>query len=87
MILVSVSLPSDAVLRHLLSYVSFSYLGCGVSLHGCSSKVHPLLLSLEDVYLLPATTPDFEPGLAPLAPPVPMQPPLHGRVVSVLIIH
>ena len=87
MILVSVCLPSDAVLRHLPSYVSFSYLGLGVSLHGCSSKAHPLLLTLDEVYLLTSTTPDLEPGLAPLAPPVPMQPPLHGRVVSVLIIH
>ena len=87
MILVSVCLPSDAVLRHLLSYMSFSYFGCGVSLHGCSSKAHPLLLTLDKVYLLTATTPDFERGLALLAPPVPMQPPLHGRVVSVLIIH
>ena len=87
MILFSVCLPSDAVLQHLPSYVSFSYLGLGVSLHGCSSKAHPLLLTLDEVYLLTATTPDLEPGLAPLAPPVPMQPPLDGRVVSVLIIH
>ena len=34
--MVSVCLPSDALLQHLLSYLSFSYLGCGVSLHGCS---------------------------------------------------
>ena len=87
MILVSVCLPSDAVLQHLLSYVGFSYLGCGVSLYGCSSKAQALLLTLDEVYLLTSTTPDLEPGLAPLAPPVPMQPPLHERVVSVPIIH
>ena len=87
MILVSVCLPSDAVLQHLPSYVGFSYLGRWVSLHGCSNKAQPLLLTLDEVYLLTATTPDLERGLAPLAPPVPMQPPLHERVVSVPIIH
>ena len=39
-------------LQHLPSYLGVSYLGCGVSLHGCSSKVHPLLLTLEEGYLL-----------------------------------
>ena len=33
-----VCLPSDALLQHLPSYLGFSYLGCGVSFHGCSSK-------------------------------------------------
>ena len=46
--MVSVCLPSDALLQHLPSYLGFSYLGCGVSLHGCSSKAQPLLLTLED---------------------------------------
>ena len=87
MILVSVCLPSDAVLQHLPSYVGFSYLEHVVSLHGCSSKAQPLLVTLDEVYLLTATTPDLEHAVAPLVPPVPMQPPLHGRVVSVLIIH
>ena len=86
MILVSVCLPSDAVLQHLPSYVGFSYLGRGLSVHGCSNKAQPLLLTLDEVYLLIATTPDLERGLAPLASPVPMQPPLHGLVVSVPII-
>ena len=85
--MVSVCLPSDALLQHLPSYVGFSYPGRGVSLHDCSSKVQPLLLTLDEVYHLTATTPDHERGVAPLVPPVPMQPPLHGRVVSVLIIH
>ena len=35
--MVSVCLPSDALLQHLPSYLGFSYLGRGVSLHGCSS--------------------------------------------------
>ena len=38
-------LPSDALLQHLPSYLGFSYLGRGVSLHSYSSKVQPLLLT------------------------------------------
>ena len=49
MIMVSVHLPSDALLQHLLSYLGFSYLGRGVSLHGCSSKVQLLLLTLTNL--------------------------------------
>ena len=67
--------------------MGFSYLGRGVSLHAYFSKVQPLLLTLDEVCLLTATTPDLERGIAPLVPPVPMQPALHGRAVSVLIIH
>ena len=85
--MVSVCLPYDALLQYLPSYLGFSYLGRGASLHGCSSKVQPLLLTLDEIYLLIATTPDLERAVAPLVPPVPMQPQLHGRVVSVLIIH
>ena len=85
--MVSVFLPSDAVLQQIPAYVGFSYLRLGVSLHGWSSKVQPLLLTLDEIYLLTATTPDLERAVAPLVPPVPMQPQLHGRVVSVLIIH
>ena len=58
--MVSVYLPSEAVLQHLLSYMGFSYLGSGVPLHGYSSKVHPLLLTLDEVYLLTATIPDLD---------------------------
>ena len=39
--MVSVCLPSDALLQHLPSYLGFSYLGLGISLHGCSSKAQP----------------------------------------------
>ena len=35
-------------------YSSFSYFGCGVSLHCCSSKLKPLLLPLDVRYLLSA---------------------------------
>ena len=52
--MVSVCLPSDALSPHLLSYLGFSYLGRGVSLHGCSSKAQPLLLTLDEWYLLTA---------------------------------
>ena len=50
--MVSVCLPSDALLQHLPSYLGFSYLGRGVSLHGRSSKAQPLLLTLDEGYLL-----------------------------------
>ena len=52
MSMVSVCLPSDTLLQHLLSYLGFSYLRRGVSLHGCSSKTQPLLLTLDEGYLL-----------------------------------
>ena len=62
--------------------LGFSYLGCGVSLHGCSSKVQPLLLTLDEGYLLTAALPDLQRGIAPLGPPAPAQPRLHGRRVG-----
>ena len=82
--MVSVCLPSDALSQHLPSYLGFSYLGRGVSLHGCFSKVQPLLLTLDKGYLLTATPSDLEHGVAPLGPPVPMQPLLLGREVAPL---
>ena len=72
--MVSVYLPSDALLQHLLSYLGFSYLERGVSLHGCSSKVQLLLLTLDEGYLLTSGPPDLQHGIAPLGPPVPTQP-------------
>ena len=57
--MVSVCLPSDALLQHLPSYLGFSYLGRGVSLHGCSSKLQSLLLTLDKGYLLTAALPDL----------------------------
>ena len=79
--MVSVCLPSDALLQHLPSYLGFSYLGRGVSLHSCSSKAQPLLLTLDEGYLLTAALPDLQRGIAPLGPPVPMQPPLLGLLL------
>ena len=72
--MVSVCLPSDALLQHLPSYLGFSYLGPVVSLHGCSSKAQPLFLTLDEEYLLTATLPDLQGGIAPLGPPAPKQP-------------
>ena len=61
--MVSVCLPSDALLQHLPSYLGFSYLGRGVSLHGCSSKAQQLLLTLEEGYLTTAV-PDLQCGIS-----------------------
>ena len=69
--MVSVCLPSDALSQHLSSYLDFSYIGCEVSLHSYSSNAQPLLLTLDESYLLRATTSELERGLAPLGPPMP----------------
>ena len=76
-------LPSDALLQHLPSYLGFSYLGHGVSLHGCSSKAQPLLLTLDEGYLLTTAVPDLQHGIAPLGPPAPVEPPLLGLLLLV----
>ena len=44
--------------------------------------MQPLLLTLDEGYLLTATPPDLECGVAPLGPPAPMQPPLLGCGVA-----
>ena len=77
-------LPSDGLLQYLPSYLGFSYLGPGVSLHGCSSKAQLLLLTLDKGYLLTTAPVDLERGVAPLSPPAPTQPPLLGRAVAPL---
>ena len=59
-------------------------LGRGVSLHGSSSKAQPLLLTLDEGYILTAAPPDLERGVAPLGPTVPAQPLLLGRGVAPL---
>ena len=69
--MVLVFMPSDALSQHLLSYLGFFYLGCGVSLHGCSNKVQPLLLTLDEGCLLMAAPPALERRVALLSPPVP----------------
>ena len=71
-------LPSDALLQHLSSYLGFSYLGRGISLHSSSSKVQPLLLTLDEGYLLTAALPDLQRGIAPLGTPALAQPQLLG---------
>ena len=85
--MVSVCLPSDALLQHLRSYLGFSYLGCGVSLHSCSSKAQLLLLTLDEGYLLTAGPFDLQRGIAPLGPPAPAQPPFLGGGVAPLGCH
>ena len=67
--MVSVCLPSDPLLQYLPSYLGFSYLGRGVSLHGYYSKAQPLLLTLDEGYLLTAALPDLQRGIALLGPP------------------
>ena len=74
-------LPSYVLLQHLPSYLGFSYLGRGLSLHSCSSKAQPLLLTLDEGYLLTAAVPDLQRGIAPLGPPAPVQPPLLGMLL------
>ena len=66
MIMVLVFLPSDALSQCLLSYLSFSYLGHGVSLHGCYSKVQLLLFTLDVGYLLTTTATDLGCRVSPL---------------------
>ena len=82
--MILVCLPSDALLQHLPSYLGFSYLGRGVSLYSCSSKAQPLLLTLDEGYLLMAAPPDLECEVAPLRPPVPTQQLLPGGGVPPL---
>ena len=73
--MVSVCLSSDALWQHPPSYLGFSYLGFGVSLHGCSSKAQLLLLTLDEV-----APPDLECGVAPLGPPAPAE----GRAEAII---
>ena len=82
-IMVLICLPSDALLQHLPSYLGFSYLRRGVSLHGCSSKAQPLLLTLDEGYLLTAALPDLERGVAPLSSPAPRS--SHSLEVGLLL--
>ena len=57
-------LPSDALLQYLASYLGFSYLEHGVSLHSCSSKVQLMLLTVDVGCLLMAAAPVFGHGLS-----------------------
>ena len=80
--MVSVCLLSDTPLQYLPSYLGFSYLERGLSLHGYSSKAQPLLLTLDEGYLFTSAPPDLERGVAPLGPPAPAQPALLGCGVA-----
>ena len=82
--MVSVCLPSDALVATPTILLGFSYFGHVVSLHSCSSKVQPLLLTLNEGYLLMAAAPDLEGGVAPLSPPAPVQLVLLGGGVAPL---
>ena len=50
-------------------------------------EAQKLLLSLDEGYLLTAVPPDLEGGVAPLGPPVPVQPLLFGRGLAPLGHH
>ena len=66
-----------------LTWVSLT-LDMGYPLHGCSSKVQLLLLTLDQGYLLKDAPPDLGHGVAPLSPPAPTQLLLLGRGVAPL---
>ena len=82
--MVSVCLSSDALLQHLQSYLGFSYLGRGISLHSFSSLAQLLLLTFDEGYILTAALSDLERGIDPLGPPAPAKPQLLGRGVGPL---
>ena len=63
-----------------LTWVSLT-LGVGY-LFACSSKAQPLLLTLDEGYLLTSALPDLQRGIAPLGPPAPVQPLLLGHGVA-----
>ena len=75
-------LPSDALVATPTILLGFSYFGHVVSLHSCSSKAQPLLLTLNEGYLLTSTPPDLQLGMARLGPPMPVQPLLLGGWVA-----
>ena len=76
--MVSVCLPSDALLQHLPSYLGFSYLGVGYLFMAAPAKHSRCSLPWDKGYLLTTTVPDLQRGIAPLGPPAPAHPPLHG---------
>ena len=80
--MVLVCLTYDALLQHLPSYLGFSYLGRVVSLYGCSTKAQPLLLTLDEGYLLTIALPDLQCGMTPLGHPAHAQPLLLGHGVA-----
>ena len=78
--MVSVCLPlMPSCNTYHLSWVSLTL---GVEYHRCSSKAQPLLLTLDEGYLLTAALPDLQREIASLGAPAPLQPPLLGRGVA-----
>ena len=57
---------------YCLTWVSLT-LGVGYLFTGYSSKAQLPLLTLEEGYLLTASLPDLQRGIAPLGPPAPAQ--------------
>ena len=76
--MVSVCLPSDALLQHSPPYLGFSYLGVGYLFMAAPAKDSHCSLTLDEGYLLTAALPDLQRGIAPLGPPTPAQPQLLG---------
>ena len=70
--MVSVRLPSDALLQHLLSF--WVSLTLDVGYLCCSSRAQPLLLTLDEGYILTTTLPDLQSGIASLGPLAALQP-------------
>ena len=79
--MVSVCLPSDALLQHLPSHLGFSYLGQGYLFMAAPAKCSRCSLPWTRGYLLTAAVPDLQRGIAPLGPPVPAQPLLLGLLL------
>ena len=71
--MLSVYLPSDALSPTVLFGFLLPWMW------GISSR---LLLILDEVYLLTPAPPDLERGIAPLGPPVPVEPLLLGHGVA-----
>ena len=72
-------MPSCNTYRLTLVFLT---LGVVYLFSAVSAKVQPLLLTLDEGYLLTAALPDLQHGMAPLGPPAPVQPPLLGRGVG-----
>ena len=88
--MVSVCLPSDALSCPLATSIILLGLllpwtwGISSQLLQQSTAAAPYL---DEGYLLTATLPDLQCGMAPLGPPAPMQPPLLGPGVAPLGCH
>ena len=64
---VPITVEEALVLEVNTAFSSSDIHGLGVSLHGCSSKAQPLLLTLDMGYLLTAAATDLGSGVAPLS--------------------